>query len=85
MIKARMHGPDGKSLLLLGLSEGNVQRLKQGHPILVLGEDIGTPGSDYCILWGETEIDIIRELKSAGYLPPDYPETYDDEQENVDA
>lgn len=43
----------------LGISEQNVQMLKQGHPIIVHGSDLGI-GEDILIMYGETE-DTIKE------------------------
>lgn len=62
MIKAR-----AGSLILLGLSEGNLGRLREGKPILVKGTDLGIEGGlEIAIMYGATEDDIILELQRSG-------------------
>lgn len=55
MIKGLLQGPEGKAeLVFLGITAGNVTKLKQGKPILVRGADIGLV-FDICIAYEETE------------------------------
>jgi hypothetical protein len=63
MLKAVMTKGDGTKLILLGLEEQNIQRLKEGQPIHVEGEDIGFPGIQIGIMYGETQQHMIDELK----------------------
>lgn len=74
MIKAVMNkdGP-GQPIVLLGLSAGNVMRLKEGHPIRVKGSEVGGIPLDILITYGDTEMDIVRDLKDAGLRLPDVP------------
>lgn len=60
MLKATMR--NGR-LVLLGLSELNIQKLKEGKPILVNGGDVGIPGKEIVIMYGQTEQDIAKELE----------------------
>ena len=64
MIVARGTAPTGRELLVLGLSEGNVVRLRQGEPIFVTAET--HPGAlndvDILIMHGATEDAIAAQI-----------------------
>lgn len=62
MIKAwgGRHGGD-KRVLILGLSEGNLTRLREDKPIHIFGAEIGL-SHDIVICWGETESKIAEKL-----------------------
>jgi hypothetical protein len=52
-------------LLLLGLSEQNLMRLREGKPISFKLSELGVDSEvEICIMWGPTELDILRELKA---------------------
>ena len=51
---------DDHTLIGLGLSEMNIQRLKEGKPIL----NKNVPGYHIMIFYGETEEDMQRELQA---------------------
>ena len=64
MVKFTVHG-DGRTLIGLGLSRGNIQRLQQGQPILLKLEDVGItadPPIDVLIVFGENEASIIHDV-----------------------
>lgn len=71
MLRAKINnGP-----FILGLDAENINRLKQGQPILVsLAEMGGT--DDVLIMAGETLSDIAKELESNGFELPE-PKTLD--------
>lgn len=59
-----------RPFIMLGLSAGNIERLKQGKPVQILKEELGI-GFDIGIMYGETEQAIVDELRSIGLeLPP---------------
>ena len=63
MIKMSGTSQDGKrQVLVLGLSEGNLMRLREKKPIVLYGEEVGWPGQDIIICWGETEDVLTKEL-----------------------
>jgi hypothetical protein len=62
VIKARLTTEDGRGVLILGLSEGNIQQLKAGKPIMFDASAFGVDGEVY-IMYGKTELDICNELK----------------------
>lgn len=66
MIKAGINNPENP-FILLGLTEGNITRLKNGQPIRVSIESCGVqmPGQ-IGIVYGRTEHDIEYELRQAG-------------------
>lgn len=78
MIRARVE--DGKrSLLLLGIVEGNVDRLRQGHPIYVDLEELGLPNTDLAIWLGADHAQLLRVLERVGVRLP--PGSYDQAKE----
>ena len=68
MFKAKALAGDGRTLLILGLTEGNIDRLKQGDPIIfdtatmhiAPGETVGR----VYIFYGKDEDSIARGVKS---------------------
>jgi len=62
MIKATMKGKDDRNILLLGLSQENVNRLKEGKPIHINGDELGLD-NDVVLIYGETEAHIYKELQ----------------------
>ena len=76
MIKACMIRGDGRVMLLLGLSKRNTELLLEGRPILVDTREMARePGMGYlpdlqiALVGGETEGDILQELKQHFELP----------------
>lgn len=69
MIKLRGKRGD-REFLLLGLSAGNVAKLRDGKPVEILKEELGI-GFDIAIMYGETEQAIVAELQSLGLELPD--------------
>ncbi len=63
MIKAR-----AGSLVLLGLSRANVERLMNDQPIRFDGAELGLPGFVFVIMGGETEQAIADVLRSNGLV-----------------
>lgn len=57
MIKAK-----AGNALIFGLSEDNIQRLKQGQPIIINGKELGLEG-DILIFYGATEGDLIKTIQ----------------------
>jgi len=69
MIRARAMGTDGRHVLVLGLSRGNVERLLDGQPIRVTGESVGIPDlASVLIVFGETEAVLEAEMRNAGLI-----------------
>lgn len=62
MIKFLMNGKN-KSLIGLGLSKGNIDRLKKGDPIYFSLEELGIEGYDVTIMYGETQDSMKQQLK----------------------
>lgn len=69
MIRAVATKANGTKVLLLGVDEDNVQRLKDGRPIHVNAEAYGLP-CDVIIVYGKTMQHVIDELKAAGFEVP---------------
>lgn len=72
MIKAKGDGPRGK-VLILGLSHGNLDRLREGQPIKFDGHNYGFEG-EVIIFAGETEATMARLLMDGN---PDLVPTLD--------
>lgn len=61
MIKAKGIS-NGRPVIVLGLAEENIKRLKDNDPILVHGKDIGID-FDISIFYGQTNADLVKALK----------------------
>lgn len=73
MIQALATMADGRVLILLGLSQGNIDRLRQGQPLhvdptVLLGLKPTDVIGGIAILYGETEGAIARALEEAGVI-----------------
>ena len=54
----------GRKFVLLGLSEGNLLRLREKKPMVVHGVEIGVPDLETLVIcWGETEEALQKELQ----------------------
>jgi hypothetical protein len=62
MLQATMTAGKRK-IILLGLEEGNIDRLRKGHPIHVTGDPMGFAG-DIMIILGKDSEDLKRQLES---------------------
>lgn len=56
------------NLIILGLSQENITRLKQGKPILFDATELGLAGKHIAIHYGETEQALMNELM--GFMSP---------------
>lgn len=60
---------NGKPFIGLGLSRANIERMMQGFPILVKGEELGKPEfGEITIFFGETEKGIVDDLVKTGMI-----------------
>jgi hypothetical protein len=66
MIKFVAEGT-GRQMIGLGLSDGNLGKLRQGQPIHIMGEELGID-YDLLIFWCKTEADMKRTLAEAGLI-----------------
>ena len=58
----KMSGTHGKrKVILLGLSEGNLMRLREKKPIIIHAEEMMID-HDIIICWGQTEEALAKEL-----------------------
>lgn len=62
MIKATARG-NGRTLVLLGITDQNIARLREGRPIHIHGEEMGIGPLDICIITGKDEADLVKTLK----------------------
>lgn len=62
MIKFTAITGDDKRLVGLGLSHGNLDRLRDKKPIKIDGESIGIEGLEILIFSGKTEESMAKEL-----------------------
>lgn len=68
MIKFTAPKPNGEVLIGLGLEEGNIERLKEGKPILFNMAELGFEGMECMIMYGKDQGDIKKQLEDAGML-----------------
>lgn len=71
MIRAKVTAPNGRQLMIVGLSGENVTRLAAGEPIFKQMEDAGFPGIDLVILYGKTEDDAKTLIDQLIRMPSD--------------
>jgi hypothetical protein len=69
VIRYRVTPEDRPPIVFLGLSEGNVERLRAGSPIRIKAEDDIGLGVELVIYHGATEVELTRELEDNGFLP----------------
>jgi hypothetical protein len=67
MLKASGTQPDGRPLIVLGLSYENVIRLKNGDPIDFPLDDLGV-AADVAIFYGKTEEEMRQTLIAGGLV-----------------
>jgi hypothetical protein len=60
------------TVVLVGLSDENIKRMKEGKPVRVTKEhpagDALPGGYELCILHGSTEMAILHQLREAGLV-----------------
>lgn len=66
MIKGVLDKDGEAPTVMLGLSRLNLERLQEGKPILVQLEELGMGRGKIAIFFGETEDQMIEDLKKAG-------------------
>lgn len=75
MIKARGTHRDGQPVVILGLTDQNLERMRAGQPIAFHGgADLGLE-CHVMIMWGPSEPAIARELGIYGVKVPQSGET----------
>lgn len=69
MIKFTAHGQNGRTTIGLGLSELNIQKLKEGMPInIFLFDIIPNLKEEIVIFYGATEQTMKEELERLGLI-----------------
>ncbi len=61
-----------KSHIVLGLEEKNLQKLKEGLPILIKGKSLGMP-EDIIVYYGADMKALITQFREFGFEIPDVP------------
>lgn len=61
---------DGHKGIVLGITEKNVQLLKQKHPIQILGAEVGCDHDIY-IIYEKTDKALLETLAEAGIKLPE--------------
>jgi len=68
---AKKSKSDG-TIFVLGLSKENIRLLREGRPIHVFGADFGLGQYDELVVYyGETEDQMVQDLKKLGFDLPD--------------
>jgi len=82
MVKASATSTEGKHLVVLGVTRGNLTRLVNGDPILVkVSEEMGKPADEVYIIFGETEKDLYDIVKR--FITPETKVTVDPRLEGI--
>ena len=69
MIKFTLPKQNGSTILGFGITEANVERLKQGQPIAFDLSELGIEGYEVLIMYGKDQKDIGSQLKEANMVP----------------
>ena len=72
MLKATGTSAAGRRFVLLGLSDINLDKLRQGKPIHVFGPEVGLD-ADLILFSGPTEDEMAKELVKLGGIRNDPP------------
>jgi hypothetical protein len=68
MVKAKATMSDGRAMIVLGISEGNVTRLRRGHPLYFDPSELriepGTVIGAITLFYGGTDAELGRTLCS---------------------
>jgi hypothetical protein len=75
MVKATVEREGGGKLLLLGITPENVRRMRAGRPVYVNGKEVGMPGVEVAVMFGETERALLEDLRKQGVELPANAET----------
>jgi hypothetical protein len=70
MIKFKAASSSGREILGFGLTEQNIQQLKKGNPVFVMGPEMGLP-FDVTIIYGKDEQTMAADLRKAGLIDPE--------------
>lgn len=70
MIRAGFTTPDGRLVLLLGLSEENVRRMRAGSPVHVDGKDMGVD-AEIVIFGGRGDEQDLRAVLAEHFKLPE--------------
>jgi len=62
MIKFRAQGKN-RTLFGFGLTDKNIELLKEGHPIKIEMEDLGVRGLDITIFYGGDDEEMIKKVE----------------------
>lgn len=65
MIKARGGQENGRQYLLIGLEDGNIERLKNKQPIFFPLDELGIEGFDVLITYGKDQAEIVSDIQNA--------------------
>lgn len=72
MIKASGRVEDGRAFLVLGITDGNIDRLMMGLPIQFEGKDINVPElHTVTIFWGKNEPAVEQMFREHGLIGPE--------------
>lgn len=63
MIKAVCHGEKGRKIALLGITDMNIARMREGKPIQIHGEEMGLGNLEIWIITGKDEAALQEMFK----------------------
>lgn len=62
MIKATCESGDGRKIVLLGITDMNIVKMREGKPIQIFGEEMGLGKLDIWIITGKDEATLQQML-----------------------
>lgn len=69
MIKAIVQSNGGVKIVVLGVTRENIDRMLDNKPVRLNFSQLGLPPQTVVIIAGETEMDIMEDLRALGAEP----------------
>lgn len=66
MVKMTATTGDGRTIVIVGMSQANVDRIKAGEPLVWELKDVGIPSVIVTVMFVETEDAIAEEMRGTG-------------------
>lgn len=66
MIRCVFEKEGGRKVAVIGMTLATVQRMLEGNPVHIRGEDMALPPLDLVVMYGQSQKELIDTLRLAG-------------------